>query len=46
MTPFMEKKTKIEVKSKLAHSFGDYYKEEVKNDIYMRITMDEQAIKN
>ena len=32
---------------KLAHTVGDYYKEEVKNDLNMRITMDElkQAIK-
>ena len=39
-------KTK-EVKEKLAHTVGDYYKEEVKNDLNMRITMDElkQAIK-
>ena len=40
-------KTKEEVKEKLAHAVGDYYKEEVKNDLYMRFTMNElkQAIK-
>ena len=40
-------KTKVEVKEKLAETVGDYYKEEVKNDLNMRITMDElkQAIK-
>ena len=40
-------KAKVEVKEKLAHTVGDYYKEEVKNDLNMRITMDEfkQAIK-
>ena len=40
-------KTKVEVKEKLAHTVGDYYKEEVKNDLNMRITMNElkQAIK-
>ena len=40
-------KTKEEVKEKLAHTVGDYYKEEVQNDLNMRITMDElkQAIK-
>ena len=40
-------KTKVEVKEKLAHTVGDYYKEEVKNDLNMCITMDElkQAIK-
>ena len=40
-------KTKEEVKEKLAQTVGDYYKEEVKNDLNMRITMDEpkQAIK-
>ena len=34
------------MKEKLAHTFGDYYKEEVKNDLNMRITMGEleQAI--
>ena len=39
-------KTKVEVKEKLAHSVGDYYKEEVKNDLNMRNTMAElkQAI--
>ena len=29
------------MKEKLAHTVGDYYKEEVKNDLNMRITMDE-----
>ena len=40
-------KTKVEVKEKLAHTVEDYYKEEVKNDLNMRITMDElkQAIR-
>ena len=40
-------KTNVEVKEKLAHTVGDYYKEEVKNALNMRITMDElkQAIK-
>ena len=40
-------KTKKEVKEKLDHTVGDFYKEEVKNDLNMRITMDElkQAIK-
>ena len=40
-------KTKEEVKEKLTHTVGDYYKEEVKKDLNMRITMDElkQAIK-
>ena len=35
------------MKDKLAHTVGDYYKEEVKNDLNIRITMDElkQAIK-
>ena len=44
---FYEKKTKEEVKKKLAHAVGDYYKEEVKDDLNMRITMDElkQAVK-
>ena len=41
------KKIKVEVNEKLAHAVADYYKEEVKNDLNMRITMDElkQAIK-
>ena len=34
-------KTKVEVKEKLAQTVGDYYKEEVKNDLNMRITMGE-----
>ena len=40
-------KTKVEVKEKLAHTNGNYYKEEAKNDLNMRITMNElkQAIK-
>ena len=40
-------KTKVEVKEKLAHSVGNYYKKEAKNDLNMRITMNElkQAIK-
>ena len=40
-------KTKVEVKEKLAHSVGNYYKEEAKNDLNKRITMNElkQAIK-
>ena len=40
-------KTKVEVKEKLAHTVGDYYKEKVKNDLNMCITMDElkQAVK-
>ena len=35
------------MKEKLAHTVGDYYKEEVKNDLNMRFTMDDfkQAIK-
>ena len=33
--------TKVEVREKLAHTVGDYYKEEVKNDVNKRITMDE-----
>ena len=35
------------MQEKLAHTVGDYYKEEVKNDLNMRISMDElkQAIK-
>ena len=43
----MKKKTNVEVTEKLAHTVGDYYKEEDKNDLNMRITMDElkQAIK-
>ena len=40
-------KAKEEVKEKLAHTVGDFYKEEVKNYLNKRITMDElkQAIK-
>ena len=40
-------KTKVEVKEKLAHTVEDYFKEEAKNDLNMRITMDElkQAIR-
>ena len=40
-------KTKVEVKETLAHTVGDYYKEEVKHDLIMRITKDElkQTIK-
>ena len=34
-------KTKVEVKEKLAHTVEDSYKEEVKNDPNLRITMDE-----
>ena len=43
---FYEKTTE-EVKEKLAHTVVDYYKEEVKNDLNMRNTMDElkQAVK-
>ena len=39
-------KTKEEVKEKFSHIVGDYCKEEVKNGLNMRITMDElkQAI--
>ena len=39
-------KTKEEVNEKVAHTVGDYYKEEVKDGLNMRITMDElkQAI--
>ena len=32
--------TKVQIKEKLAHTVVDYYKEEVKNDLNMRITMD------
>ena len=41
-------KTKEKMKEKLSHTVMDYYKEEVKNDLNMRHTMDElkQAIKN
>ena len=35
------KKTKVDVKEKLAHTVGNYYKEEAKNDLNMRITMNE-----
>ena len=40
-------KTKVEVIVKLAHTVGNYYKVEAKNDLNMRITMNElkQAIK-
>ena len=40
-------KTKVEVKENVAHTVGNYYKEEAKNDLNMRITMNElkQAIK-
>ena len=40
-------KTKEDVKEKLAHIVGKYYEEEAKNDLNMRITMNElkQAIK-
>ena len=40
-------KTKVELKEKLAHTVGSYYKEEAENDLNMRITMHElkQAIK-
>ena len=34
-------KTKVEVKEKLAHTVGNYYKEEAKNDLNKRITMTE-----
>ena len=34
-------KIKVEVKEKLAHNVGNYYKEEAKNDLNMRITMNE-----
>ena len=40
-------KTKVEEKEKLAHTVGKYYKEEAKNDLNMRNTMNEleQAIR-
>ena len=41
------KKTKVELKKKLAHTVGNYYKEEAKNDLNIRIAMNEfkQGIK-
>ena len=47
LTTLFLKKTKVKVEGKLAHIVGNYYKEEAKNDLNMRITMNEleQAIK-
>ena len=47
LTTLFEKKTKVQVNEKLTHTIVDYYEEEAKNDLNMRITIDElkQAIK-
>ena len=41
LTTLPYEKTKEEVKEKLTHTVGVYYKEEVENDLDMRVTMDE-----